>query len=68
MQSPIAPPKDRFIATMYYAEAFNISPYTKIKHEEVNVRLNLREMLVRIAREKRDRIYRLTAIAESYLG
>ncbi|WP_372379453.1 DUF4365 domain-containing protein [Vibrio natriegens] len=65
MQSPIAPPKDRFIATMYYAEAFNISPYTKIKHEEVVERLILREMLVIIAREKRDRIYRLTAVGKA---
>ncbi|MDB2387316.1 DUF4365 domain-containing protein [Shewanella sp.] len=65
MQSPIAPPKDRFIATMYYAEAFNISPYKKIKDEEIVERLILREMLVRIAREKRDRTYRLTAIGKA---
>ncbi len=68
MQSPIAPPKERFIATMYYAEAFNMSPYTKTKQEEVIERLILREMLVRIAREKRDRIYRLTAIGKARIG
>jgi len=64
-QSPIVPAKDRFIAVMYYAEAFNISPYKEIKHEQVVERLCIREWLVRIAREKRDKIYRTTAIGKA---
>jgi hypothetical protein len=64
-QSSIAPAKDRFIAVMYYAEAFNISPYKVIKHEQVMERLCIREWLVRIAREKRDKIYRTTAIGKA---
>ncbi|GDY25103.1 hypothetical protein AHAT_09930 [Agarivorans sp. Toyoura001] len=60
--SPLVPAKDRFIAVMYYSQAFSVSPYTDLKHEEVRERLALREMLVRIAREKRNKIYRLTSI------
>ncbi|ENX59661.1 hypothetical protein F885_02538 [Acinetobacter higginsii] len=62
VQSPIVPPKDRFVALSYYAEAFESAPYTEIKHEQVKERLIIKERLVLIAREAPNKIYGTTAI------
>ncbi|WP_224970442.1 DUF4365 domain-containing protein [Acinetobacter oleivorans] len=64
VQSPLVPPKDRFVALAYYAEAFESAPYREIKHEQVKERLIIKEMLVRIAREVRNKIYGTTAIGK----
>ncbi|AMX18478.1 DUF4365 domain-containing protein [Acinetobacter pittii] len=62
VQSPIVPPKDRFVALSYYAEAFESKPYVVIKHEQIVERLKIKEMLVQISREVRNKIYGTTAI------
>lgn len=62
VQSPIVPPKDRFVALSYYAEAFESKPYMVIKHEQIVERLKIKDMLVQTAREVRNKIYGTTAI------
>lgn len=62
VQSPIVPPKDRFVALSYYAEAFESKPYVVIKHEQIVERLKIKERLIQISREVRNKIYGTTAI------
>ncbi|NOH53643.1 DUF4365 domain-containing protein [Vibrio coralliilyticus] len=64
IKSPVFPAKDRFLATLYFDKAFDIQPYTQVKNEQIAEKLKLCEHLVHLAREQRESVYRLTAIAK----
>ncbi|MDJ5247664.1 DUF4365 domain-containing protein [Salmonella enterica] len=63
--SPIVPAKDRFIAVLYYFQAFQISPYTKIKREVYRENFYICQHLILLAREQKSRIHRLIALGKS---
>ena len=65
IQSPIVPPKDRFIAILYFDYTFKIAPFTNVKHKQVQQLLSLCHLLIDVAREQKDSPYRLTAIAKT---
>ncbi|HDT3573276.1 TPA: DUF4365 domain-containing protein, partial [Escherichia coli] len=63
--SPIVPAKDRFIAVLYYFQAFQISPYTNIKREIYRENFYICQHLILLAREQKSRIHRLIAFGKS---
>ncbi|CAH6876035.1 conserved hypothetical protein [Vibrio chagasii] len=65
IQSRIVPPKDRFLATLYFDYAFKVAPYKQVKNEKIEEQLKLCEYLVVFAREQKESAYRLTAIAKA---
>lgn len=65
IQSRIVPAKDRFLATLYFDQAFKIAPYKQVKNEQIEEQLKLCEYLIHFAREQRESVYRLTAIAKA---
>lgn len=64
IQSCIVPVKDRFLATLYFDYAFKVAPYKQVKNEQIGEQLKLCECLVALAREQKESVYRLTAIAK----
>lgn len=65
IRSPIVPPKDRFIATLYFDYAFKVAPFTNVKHEQIQQQLSLCHLLIDSAREQKNAPYRLTSIAKT---
>lgn len=63
--SPIVPAKDRFIAVLYYWQAFQISPYTNIDREVFKENFIICQHLVLLAREQKSRTHRLIALGKS---
>lgn len=63
--SPIVPAKDRFIAVLYYLQAFQIAPYTNIKREIYREKFYICQHLILLAREQKSRIHRLIAFGKS---
>ena len=63
--STIVPSKDRFTAVLYYWEAFQISPYTKIKREIDEENFKLCHSLIDLARDQKSRVHRLIAIGKT---
>jgi hypothetical protein len=63
--SAIVPSKDRFTAVLYFWEAFQISPYTKIKREIYEENFKLCHSLIDLAREQKSRVHRLIAIGKT---
>lgn len=63
--SPIVPAKDRFIATLYYWQAFQIAPYTNIARRVFEENCNICYSLVRLAREIKSDVPRLMALGKS---
>ena len=64
-QSAIVPAKDKFTAILYFWEAFQISPYTKIKKDIYEENFKLCHSLVDLAREQKSRVHRLIAIGKT---
>ncbi|GGQ06698.1 DUF4365 domain-containing protein [Shewanella litoralis] len=65
IQSKIVPTKDRFLATLYFDYAFKVAPYKQLKNEQIEEQLKLCDYLLCLAREQREPVYRLTAIAKA---
>lgn len=65
IQSLIVPVKERFLATLYFDYAFKIAPYKQIKNEQIEEQLKLCKYLVFFAREQKEAVFRLTAIAKA---
>ncbi|EOY8497950.1 TPA: DUF4365 domain-containing protein [Providencia stuartii] len=63
--SPIVPAKDRFVAVLYYWQAFQISPYTNIKREVYRENFYICQHLMLLAREQKSRVHRLIALSKS---
>lgn len=63
--SPIVPAKDRFVALLYYFQAFQMSPFTNIKREIYDENFKICHRLIILARDQRSRTHRLIAISKS---
>lgn len=63
--SPIVPAKDQFVALLYYWQAFQISPFTKVKREILDENIKVCHWLINLARKQRSRVHRLFAIGKS---
>lgn len=63
--SAIVPVKDRFIALLYYWQAFQISPYTNIRREIYEENFKICHYLINFAREQKSRIHRLIALGKA---
>lgn len=63
--SPIVPAKDRFVALLYYWQAFQIAPFTKVKREVFEENFKNCHHLVNLAREQKSRVHRLISIGKS---
>jgi hypothetical protein len=64
-QSAIVPAKAKFTAILYFLEAFQISPYTKIKRDIYEENFKLCHSLIDLAREQKSRVHRLIAIGKT---
>ena len=64
-KSPIVPAKDRFVALLYYWQAFQTAPFTKVKREIFDENFKLCHWLINLAREQKSKVHRLTAIGKS---
>lgn len=64
IKSPVVPVKDRFLATLYFERAFSIEPYTKVKNQQIEEQLKLCDLLINLARQQREPVYRLSAMAK----
>ncbi|MAZ88375.1 MAG: hypothetical protein CL693_12100 [Cellvibrionaceae bacterium] len=64
-QSPIVPTKDQFVALLYYWQAFQISPFTKVKREILEESFKICHWLIKLARQQKSRVHRLIAIGKS---
>jgi hypothetical protein len=62
--SPIIPTKDRFLAMLYYFQAFQIAPYTEIRREVYEENFKICHWLINLAREKKCRNHRHIAIGK----
>ncbi|PQJ92431.1 hypothetical protein BTO21_04485 [Photobacterium phosphoreum] len=65
IRSPIVPPKDRFIATLYFDYSFKVAPFTNVKQEQITQQISLCSLLIELAREQKESPYRLTAIVKA---
>ena len=63
--SPIVPAKDRFVALLYYWQAFQIEPFTNVKKEIFDENFKVCHLLINLAREQKSRIHRLISIGKS---
>ena len=63
--SPIVPAKDRFVAILYYWEAFQVAPHTKIKREIYEENFKICHLLINLARAQKSRVHSLIAIGKS---
>lgn len=63
--SPIVPAKDRFVALLYYWQAFQIAPFSNIKREIYDENFKICHWLINLAREQKSRTHRLIAIGKS---
>lgn len=64
VKSEIVPIKDRFIALLYYWQAFQIAPHTKIKKEIIEENLSICHLLTNLARKQKSKIHRIIAIGK----
>lgn len=62
--SPIVPAKDRFVAVLYYWQAFQIAPYVSITKEIYEENFKICFKLINLAREQKSRSNRLVAIGK----
>lgn len=62
--SPIVPTKDRFLAILYYFQAFQIAPYTEIKREVFEENFKICHWLINLAREEKCSVHRQIAIGK----
>lgn len=65
LESPIVPAKDRFVALLYYWQAFQTSPFTSLKREIFEENFKICHWLVNLAREQKSKGHRLIAIGKS---
>lgn len=63
--SPIVPAEDQFVALLYYFQAFQISPFTKVKKEILEENFKICHWLINLARQQKDKVHRLIAIGKS---
>ncbi|MEP0354871.1 DUF4365 domain-containing protein [Paraglaciecola sp.] len=63
-KSPIVPAKDRFVALLYYWQAFQTSPFTSVKREILEENFKICHWLVSLAREQKSKGHRLIAIGK----
>lgn len=63
--SPIVPAKDRFVALLYYWQAFQTSPFTSVKREILEENYKICHWLINLAREQKSKAHRLIAIGKS---
>lgn len=64
IKSEIVPIKERFIALLYYWQAFQISPHTKVKREIIEENISICHLLVNFARKQKSKIHRIIAIGK----
>ena len=64
-KSPIVPAKDRFVALLYYWQAFQTSPFTSVKREILDENFKICHWLTSLAREQKSKGHRLIAIGKS---
>lgn len=65
ISSEIVPSSDRFVAALYYDQAFSVAPFTNIKREQLQQKMLICDLLIALAREKKSQVYRLLAIGKS---
>lgn len=65
INSQIVPPSDRFVAALYFDQAFSVAPFTKVKREQFEQKLNVCGLLIKLAKEERSQPYRLLAIGKT---
>lgn len=63
--SAIVPARDKFVALLYYWQAFQVAPYTNIMSKIYEENYNICHWLINLAREQRSNIHRLIAIGKS---
>lgn len=63
--SPIVPANDRFVALLYYWQAFQEAPFTNVKREINEENFKVCHLLISLAREQKNRVHRLIAIGKS---
>lgn len=63
--SPIVPPKDQFVALLFYWKAFQISPYTRVDKEILIKNIDICAQLIKLARQQKSKVHRLIAIGKS---
>jgi hypothetical protein len=63
--SKIVPAKDRFVALLYYWQAFQAAPFTRVKREIAEENFKVCHWLINLAREQKSRVHRLIAIGKS---
>lgn len=63
--SPIVPAKDRFVALLYYWQAFQTSPFTSVKREIFEENYKICHWLINLSREQKSKAHRLIAIGKS---
>lgn len=64
-KSPIVPAKDRFVALLYYWQAFQTAPFTNVKREILDESFKVCHWLISLAREQKSESHRLIAIGKS---
>lgn len=64
-KSPIVPAKDRFVALLYYWQAFQTAPFTNVKREILDENFKVCHWLISLAREQKSESHRLIAIGKS---
>ncbi|WP_444958237.1 DUF4365 domain-containing protein [Microbulbifer sp. ZKSA002] len=65
LASAIVPPKDRFVAALYYLQAFNIAPYKSVRYEILQEKQMLCIQLIDLARKSGIRGQRYIAFGKA---
>ncbi|WP_429076962.1 DUF4365 domain-containing protein [Aeromonas veronii] len=63
--SPIVPAKDRFVALLYYWQAFQIAPFTNVSRDILYENYEICHRFISLAREQKSRVHRLIAIGKA---
>ncbi|MDV7341336.1 DUF4365 domain-containing protein [Terasakiella sp. A23] len=65
LKSPIVPASDRFIALLYYWQAFQIAPFKQATKDILEENFGICNLLIHLAREQKSKAHRLIAIGKS---
>lgn len=68
IKSEIVPPKDRFVAALYYDQAFTKSPYTMVVKEVIEQKYNICISLMKLAKLDKIQAHRFISISKSRIA
>ena len=63
--SSIVPAKDKFVALLYYYQAFQLAPYSNVRREIYLENFRICKMLIILSREQKSRVHRLIALGKT---